>query len=88
MKPTPRNAANTIVPAYLALLERVLLVSRETSLMTDSGGLWIAENSNHQFKADDWVTLLGLVALQETRGPNWPASDQQFEQFLSQFGVP
>jgi hypothetical protein len=32
------------------------------------------------------LTLLGLVALYETRGPEWQASDEQIERFLAEFG--
>ena len=50
--------------------------------------LWIAESSTIQFSAEDLVTLLGLVALEETRGTDWQASDEDIESFLAQFGVP
>jgi len=88
MKPTLADAANTMVPAYLVLLHRGLLVSRDSSFMTHSGGSWVAEDSGHRFVAEDLVTLLGLVALYETRGPDWQASDEQIDQFISEFGVP
>jgi hypothetical protein len=82
------DAANTIVPAYLALLQRGLSVCREPSAVTESGMLWVAEDAGHQFFAEDFVTLLGLVVMHQTRGPEWQASDDQIEQFIAEFGVP
>lgn len=89
MKPTLANAGNTLVPAYLALRQRGLSVSRDTSLVTDSGEhYWIAEDADLRFIAEDLVTLLGLVALREIRGTSWQASDEEIDQFLAEFGVP
>jgi hypothetical protein len=89
MKPTLANAANTLVPAYLALLQRGLSVSRDPSLVTDSREhYWIAEDTDVRFVAEDLVALLGLVALYETRVPSWQASDEEIDRFLAQFGVP
>lgn len=88
MKTTLTDAGNTLVPAYLALIQRGLTVQREPSAVTDSGVLWIAEDAGHHFVAEDLVTLLGLVAMLETRGPEWQASDEQIERFIAEFGVP
>jgi hypothetical protein len=88
MKPTLADAGNTLVPAYLALLQRGLSVCREPSAVTDSGMLWVAESAGHRFVAEDLVTLLGLVAIHQTRGPNWQASDEEIDRFLAEFGVP
>ena len=88
VKPSLTDAGNTIVPAYLALLQRGLSVHREPSAVTDSGTLWVAEVAGHQFVAEDPVTLLGLVAMYETRGPEWQASDDEIESFIAKFGVP
>jgi hypothetical protein len=88
MKPTLADAGNTIVPAYLSLLQRGHSVSRDPSLMTDSGACWVAEDANHRFVAEDLVTLLGLVAMHETRGHEWQASDEEIDRFIAEFGVP
>ena len=77
-----------MIPAYLALLQRGLSVFREPSAVTDSGMLWVAEDATHQFFAENLVTLLGLVAMHETRGPKWQASDEAIERFIAEFGVP
>ena len=57
--------------------------------MTDSGEhYWVAQDAGHRFVAEDLVTLLGLVALYETRGPGWQASDEEIDQFIAEFGIP
>jgi hypothetical protein len=89
MKPTIADAGNTLVPAYLALQQRGLHVSRDASLPSDSSEpLWVAENSSHRFIAEDFIALLGLVALHETRGDGWQASDQEIDSFITEHGVP
>ena len=88
MKPTLTDAGNTLVPAYLEILQRGYDVIREPSAVTESGTTWIAEHPNRRFVSEDLVTLLGLIAMYESRGPNWQASDEQLESFLSKFGVP
>jgi hypothetical protein len=85
VKRTLANAANTMVPAYLSLSQRGLSVYREPSAVTDSGMIWVAEDAGHRFIAEDLVTLLGLVALHETRGPQWQASDDEIKRFLEEF---
>jgi hypothetical protein len=82
------DAANTIVPCYLALIQRGLTVYREPSAVTQSGMLWVAESPTIQFCAEDLVTLLGLVALRETRNTDWLASDEEIETFLARFEIP
>ncbi len=88
MKTPLTDTGNTLVPAYLVLLQRGLSVCQEPSAVTDSGTLWIAEDADHRFFAEDLVTLLGLVAMHETRGPDWQASDEEIERFIAEFGVP
>ena len=88
MKAKLTDAANTIVPSYLALIQRGLSVYQEPSAVTESGLLWVAEDARTQFFAEDLVTLLGLVAMRETRGTDWQASDEDLESFLARFGVP
>lgn len=86
MKPTLADAANTVIPAYLALLQRGLSVSRESASSDAAEAYWIAEDAARRFVAEDPLALLGLVALYETRGPEWQASDEQIDCFLAEFG--
>jgi hypothetical protein len=85
LKPTLTDAANTVVPAYLAIQQRGLLVHSEPSAVTESGTVWIAENAERRFVAEDLVMLLGLIAMYESRGPNWQASDEEIDQFVVDF---
>lgn len=84
MVPTIVSAGNVLVPAFLALLQRGYSVRREAS-SSDGEESWFAENAVHRFIAEDPVTLLALVALFETRGANWAASDHEIDRFLAQF---
>jgi hypothetical protein len=79
MKPTLASAGNTVVPAYLALLQRGLSVSC-------TGAYWMAEGPDHRFVAEDPLLLLALVALHETRGSEWQASDEEIDRFITDFG--
>jgi hypothetical protein len=87
VKPTLADAANTMIPAYLALLQRGLSVSREPASSDDTEAYWVAEDADRRFIAEDPLALLGLVALYEIRGPEWLASDEQIDSFLAAFGV-
>ena len=75
------NAANTLVPAYLALQQKGYAVHCEQPGLAEE--VWYAEIENHQFSAADPVSLLGLVALHESRGDGWQATDNEIESFLS-----
>jgi hypothetical protein len=86
VKPMLAGAPNTVIPAYLALLQRGLSVRREPASGSGRGSYWVAEDAGHRFVAEDPLTLLGLVALDETRGPDWQASDEEIDRFLAQFG--
>lgn len=87
MKPTLAEAANLYVPAYLALIERGFAVTRESIAPNQSDIHWIAEDADRRYVADDPLTLLDMVALVETRGADWEASDPQIDTFLEEFGV-
>ena len=78
------SAGNTIVPAYLSLLRKGIIVSRERA-DTDTGELWHAEAGGNSFIAEDLVQLLGLVALFEVRCESWKASGVEIERFLEDF---
>ena len=84
VKPTIAAVGNTVVPAYLSLLARGYVVRREGPPAEEE--LWYAEDEHRRFIAGDLVELLGVVALFETRGEGWPASDEEIERFLSEFG--
>jgi hypothetical protein len=86
VKPTLADAANTVIPAYLALLQRGLSVTRESAPSDGAEDCWIAEDADRRFVAEHPVALLGLVALYETRGSEWQASDEQIDRFLAEFG--
>lgn len=72
-------AANTVVPALLALESLGYTV-------TVDGSLVVATASNERFAADDPVTVLGLVKLIETRSWNWRASDEEITATIGKFG--
>lgn len=73
------SAGNVEVPAYLALLEKGYQVSWDDG---DDQQFWFAAKDGHEFIGDGPLELLGLVALYETRGENWPATNQQIDDFL------
>jgi hypothetical protein len=77
------SAGNTVVPAYLSLLEKGYRVSRRAC--GDREETWQAVKGNQEFIAEDTLSLLGLVALFEVRGVNWRAADDEIGTFLSQF---
>jgi hypothetical protein len=82
-KTTLAAAGNVLVPAYLALIQKGYAVRSEN---TGAGNeVWFAENDTHRFIADDPVTLVGLVALHETRGDDWQAPDEEIMNFLARY---
>jgi hypothetical protein len=72
-------AANTVVPAILALESQGYSVSQEADR-------FVAKAGHARFSAEDPVTLLGLVKLAETRRP-WRASDTEFDDVLGRFSL-
>lgn len=82
-----RAAGNVVVPAYLALLAKGYVVRCER-LSDDPqiSELWIADGPLGSFRADDTITLLGVVAVAETRGEGWAASDAEIDAFFKKFG--
>jgi hypothetical protein len=79
-------AGNVVVPAYLALAAKGYVVRCERS--SNESEFWVAEGPLGRFGADDLITLLGVVAVAETRGENWPASELEIESFLKRHGDP
>lgn len=72
-------AANTMTPAYLAILSKGFVV-------TTSGDMMIAEKGQNRFVAEEPVSLLGLIALVEVRGEEWQADDHEIDAFVQDFG--
>jgi hypothetical protein len=72
-------AGNTEVPAYLALVARGFNVS------CDDQSVWTATKGEASFLADSPLQLLGVVALFESRGRQWQASDEQIEEFMRKY---
>jgi hypothetical protein len=77
-------AGNVIVPAYLVLCAKGYQVSRQID-EEDELETWRAVRPGREFIAEDVVSLLGLVALFEARGADWPAEDSEIDAFLDQF---
>ena len=70
-------AADTVIPAILALEDNGFTVTQEADLV-------VARAANIRFAAEDPVTVLGLVKLAETRRP-WRADDQEIDDVLGRF---
>lgn len=76
------NAANTLVPALLALRQKGFTVCQKP---TEGMDAWVAIRDSRSFVADAPVSLLGLVAMVEIRGDNWMASDEEIDRYLTEF---
>lgn len=72
-------AANTVVPAILALEANGFTVTQEADLI-------VARAGNTRFAAEDPVAVLGLVKLAETRRP-WRADDAEVHDVLGRFSL-
>lgn len=72
-------AANTVIPAILALESNGFTVTQEADLI-------IARAGDARFAAEDPVAVLGLVKLAETRRP-WRADDEEIEDVLGRFSL-
>ena len=74
------NAANTMTPAWLVLLEKGFEISKSTI----GGTLYfVPTKEDCTFLADDPVTVLGLISLFEARGEDWKASDPEIDAFMA-----
>ncbi|MRW92021.1 hypothetical protein GJ699_18670 [Duganella sp. FT80W] len=71
-------AGNTLAPALSILRKLGYTVTRETS----NERLYVAENSISVFRADDPLTLLGLVKIYEIRGIEWQPNDEEVNSLL------
>jgi hypothetical protein len=81
------NAANTLIPAYLALQSKGYRVWWERDGSTPDDETWFAEGPLGSFIADDTLQLLGLVTMREIRGESWYASDDQIDEFMAKYDV-
>ena len=79
------SAGNVLIPAYLSLRAKGYSVTSERSNGSEK---WIAEGSLGRFVADCPITLLGVVAVAETRGDSWRATDAEIDAFFKEFGLP
>ncbi|MEZ6084548.1 MAG: hypothetical protein R3E58_11570 [Phycisphaerae bacterium] len=70
MKRRIAAAGNTVVPAVLAIRERGLAVRCERRELQEDE-TWIAENDYNHFSASDPLSLLGLIAMIESRDADW-----------------
>lgn len=85
MKETLVNAANVLVPAYLALIKKGYSVKRLSPSKHGKPEEWCATKGRDRFLAEDTLSLLGIVSLYELRGHPWQASDIEIESFFEQF---
>jgi len=73
-------AGNVEVPAYLSLMKKGFSVRWERN---DEGAeTWYAEKDDLCFSGEGPIELLGVVAVYETRGNNWKASDEEITDFI------
>jgi hypothetical protein len=75
-------AANTMVPAVLALEDLGFAVSMEVLAGQE---VCRVARGDETYTADDPVAVLGLVRLVELRTWDWQASDAQIERVLRQY---
>ncbi len=73
------DAANMMIPAYLAILSK----GYDIRIF---GNLMIAQRGDKSFTADGPVALLGLIKMVEARGEAWAAADAEIENFVELFG--
>lgn len=73
------QAANTVVPAILALERLGFTVSQQD-------GLFVASAEGSRFVAEDPVALLGLIKLVESRRP-WSATDAEVDDVLARYDL-
>lgn len=72
-------AGDTVVPAILALRDLGFVVEK-----ADQD--FVARLPNALFRADDPITVLGLVKLAEVRRP-WRATDNETDDIIEEFGL-
>ena len=75
-------AGNTEVPSYLVLIAKGYEVSYRCG---EDDDLWFAKRDQNVFSASGPLELLGLVAMAESRGVNWRATDREIDMFLTKY---
>lgn len=75
-------AGNTEVPCYLEILARGYSVTVVRGTETD---YWSASKGDNDFLAEDLVSLLGVIAMAESRGREWQAQDHEIDEFLLRY---
>lgn len=78
-------AGNVEVPAYLALRDKgyAVRVKRE-GLDAET---WVAAKGGNRFSAARPIELLGVVAVFETCGESWKATDNEIDDFVKRYGI-
>ena len=76
-------AGNVEVPACLALKMKGFSVRWERKDGSDE--TWYAEKDNLRISGEGPIELLGIVAMYETRGNNWKASDEEIDGFIERY---
>jgi hypothetical protein len=79
------EAGNTIIPAYLTLVDKGYKVERVLIESNDSTALWRAVKANNEFNASDPLTLLGIVAMAEHRGEDWKPKMDESQEFIEKY---
>jgi hypothetical protein len=77
-------AGNTMVPAYLVLAAKgyeVSIVSGQASFW------WTAQKGEDSFSAKNPLELLGLIAVAETRGEDWLATNAEIKTFIEKYDL-
>ncbi len=75
-------AGNTLAPA-LAVIRGM---GYQVTLEAGGDALYVAERGICALKAEDPLTLLGLVKLYEVRGRNWKPTDAEVSALLALMG--
>ncbi len=79
------EAGNTIIPAYYALIEKGYQVERVLKEPEDNITLWRATKGSLECNASNPITLLGVVAMAETRGEDWKLTQAEFKEFHEKY---
>lgn len=78
-------AGNTIVPCYLALIEKGYSVTVDSP--NTEKELWRAKKGELVFVGSDPIELLAMSNLFEVRGEAWKATDEEIDAFEEQYGL-
>lgn len=79
------TAGNTILPTLQVLTAKGYTITRDRTPPEDDDPLWVAVKDERRFLAETVESLLGLIAMWESRGDDWylkPGEYEQYEHFL------